>query len=399
MTTYTYVVLDRKGNKIKSTIDANSIAEARKLIALTGKTLISIQEPSVLSKLKRPKKITQKDLAIFCQQMNSMLRAGVTVTDSMGMVASTTSNALLKDAILRAEERVAKGDSMAVAMEQFPDVFPFLLIQMVKAGEESGSLDKTFNRMGVQFEKNQHTKDAIKKATNYPKIVMAITVIAMVVITVFVMPMFVGIFDEMGSDLPFVTKAMLGISDFIKARWYILLIIVVPLVVGFKMFSRSDKGKRTINALKMKIKILKNLEEKTAAANFARLLSTLLSSGMYMAEALEIVANTMENPTYKDALIAIRKDVTNGYPLYDAVDATNAFPLLLMNLIGIGEKTGDLSGMLEKAADYFEEDVDVATQALTGAIQPIMIVVMGSMVGLMMYAVYGPMMSMYSGME
>ena len=398
MNSYSYVVLDRKGNKIKSSIEANSLDEARKLIALSGKTLVSIQEPSPLSKLKRNKKVTQKDLSIFCQQMTSMIRAGVTVTDSMKMVATSTGNGTLKDAILGASARVGKGDSLAEAMENYKHVFPFLLIQMVKAGEQAGSIDKTFERMGIQFEKEQKTKDSIKKATNYPKIVLAITIIAFLVICVGVMPMFVGIFEEMDAELPAITKFMLGVADFVKTKWYFL-ILIVPAFIGIKFFLKSNTGKQVMTKIKMKIGPVRNLEEKTAAANISRLLSTLLASGMYMAEALQIVEGTMENEYYRAAVNSVIKDVKNGYSLYDAFDATNAFPPLLLNLVQIGEKTGEISMMLEKAANYFEEEVDIATQALSSAIQPVMIVVMGGMVACMLYAVYGPMMSMYDGMQ
>lgn len=399
MNTYSYVVLDHKGNKRKGTVDANSIDAARKMIAITGKTLVSIKEPTLLSKLKIKKKVKARDLAIFCQQMSSMLKSGVTVTDAMNMIATSTDNVILKDAILNCSLLVGKGDTLSSAMKRYPAVFPFMLVQMLNAAEASGSIDDTFLRMSVQFDKSQKTHDTIKKALNYPKLVLAIAVIAVVVISVVVIPMFVSIFEEMGTELPAVTKFMLGLSDFFTTKWYILIPIVIVLFFGFKIFVKSQKGKKIINKVKMFIKPVHDLVQKTATANMARLLSTLLGSGMYMAEALTIVENTMEDDLYKKTLSDIKRDVLNGYTLFDAVDATDMFPPLFLNLIAIGEKTGEISEMLEKAADYFEEEVDLATQRLSSAIQPIMIVIIGGIVGLLVYAVYGPMMSMYDGLQ
>jgi len=399
MTTYTYVALDKKGNKRQSTIDANSIDEARQLVALTGKTIIDIKEPSALSKLKIPKKVIPKDLSIFSQQMASMLKAGVTVVDALNMVAMSTSNETLKEALVNVSGVVAKGESLAVAMSEYKDVFPFILVKMIEAGELSGSLDATFDRMGVQFEKSQKTKDTIKKALSYPKLLLGVCFGAVGVVSTVVLPNFVGIFEEMGTDLPLPTKMLMGLSDFVMNYWYLILIAITAIVISWKLFSNSEKGKDTISKVKLKIPAFKNLEEKTATANMARLLCTLLGSGMYMAQALEIVEGTMENVVYREALTSIRKDVLNGVSLSEATEDTGIFPKLFLNLISIGEKTGEISGMLEKSANYFEDEVDLATQQLSGMLQPIMIMIMGGMVGLLVYAIYGPMMGIYDGLE
>ena len=399
MTTYTYVALDKRGNKKQSTIDANSIDEARQLVALTGKTIIEIREPSALSKLKVPKKVIPKDLSIFCQQMTSMLKAGVTVVDALNMVSMSTSNPTLKEALISVSASVAKGDSLATAMSEYKDVFPFILVKMIEAGELSGSIDATFDRMGIQFEKSQKTKDTIKKALNYPKLLLGVCFGAVGVVSTVVLPNFVGIFEEMGTELPLPTKILMGLSDFVMGNWYIILIVLAAVIISWKLFSNSDKGKDMISRVKLKIPAFRNLEEKTATANMARLLCTLLGSGMYMAQALEIVEGTMENVVYKEALGNIRRDVLNGMSLYEATEDTGIFPQLFLNLISIGEKTGEISGMLEKSANYFEDEVDLATQQLSAMLQPAMIMIMGGMVGLLVYAIYGPMMGIYDGLE
>lgn len=399
MQTYTYVALDKKGNKRQSTVDANSIEEARQLVSLTGKTIIEIREPSPLSKLKMPKKVIPKDLSIFCQQMTSMLKAGVTVVDALNMVALSTGNATLKEALINVSASVAKGDSLALGMSEYKNVFPFILVKMVEAGEMSGSIDETFERMGIQFEKSQKTKDTIKKALNYPKLLLGICFAAVMLVSTVVLPNFVGIFEEMGTELPLPTVMLMGLSDFIMAYWYIILIAIASAMIAWKLFSNSDKGKDIISRVKLKIPAFKNLEEKSATATMARLLCTLLGSGMFMAQALEIVEGTMENAVYKEALGDIRRDVLNGMSLYEATEDTGKFPLLFLNLISIGEKTGEISSMLEKSANYFEEEVDLATQQLSAMLQPAMIMIMGGMVGLLVYAIYGPMMGIYDGLE
>ena len=328
MQTYTYVALDKKGNKRQSTVDANSIEEARQLVSLTGKTIIEIREPSPLSKLKMPKKVIPKDLSIFCQQMTSMLKAGVTVVDALNMVALSTGNATLKEALINVSASVAKGDSLALGMSEYKNVFPFILVKMVEAGEMSGSIDETFERMGIQFEKSQKTKDTIKKALNYPKLLLGICFAAVMLVSTVVLPNFVGIFEEMGTELPLPTVMLMGLSDFIMAYWYIILIAIASAMIAWKLFSNSDKGKDIISRVKLKIPAFKNLEEKSATATMARLLCTLLGSGMFMAQALEIVEGTMENAVYKEALGDIRRDVLNGMSLYEATEDTGKFPLL-----------------------------------------------------------------------
>ena len=247
MQTYTYVALDKKGNKRQSTVDANSIEEARQLVSLTGKTIIEIREPSPLSKLKMPKKVIPKDLSIFCQQMTSMLKAGVTVVDALNMVALSTGNATLKEALINVSASVAKGDSLALGMSEYKNVFPFILVKMVEAGEMSGSIDETFERMGIQFEKSQKTKDTIKKALNYPKLLLGICFAAVMLVSTVVLPNFVGIFEEMGTELPLPTVMLMGLSDFIMAYWYIILIAIASAMIAWKLFSNSDKGKEGMN--------------------------------------------------------------------------------------------------------------------------------------------------------
>ena len=279
------------------------------------------------------------------------------------------------------------------------NIFPFILVKMVEAGEMSGSIDETFERMGIQFEKSQKTKDTIKKALNYPKLLLGICFAAVMLVSTVVLPNFVGIFEEMGTELPLPTVMLMGLSDFIMAYWYIILIAIASAMIAWKLFSNSDKGKDIISRVKLKIPAFKNLEEKSATATMARLLCTLLGSGMFMAQALEIVEGTMENAVYKEALGDIRRDVLNGMSLYQATEDTGKFPLLFLNLISIGEKTGEISSMLEKSANYFEEEVDLATQQLSAMLQPAMIMIMGGMVGLLVYAIYGPMMGIYDGLE
>lgn len=399
MNTYTYTILDRKGNKVVDTIDAESLAEARKIIELNGKTLIEIKEASFFSKLKVAKKVTKRDLAIFCQQMSSMLKSGVTITDSMDMVAVSTTNRVLKEAILGASDKVKKGSSLADGMVGYPQAFPFILVKMTESGEASGAMDIIFYRMSVQFEKEYKTHQTVKKATAYPKAVLILSFAALMVICIFVMPMFTPIFEEVGSELPAITQFMLDLSDLIKGYWYFAVIIVTAIVLTGRLFLRSQTGKTTINNIKMKIALIRRLEECSAAATMSRLLSTLLGAGMYMGEALGIVKGTMSNEVYRDAVDDIKLDITNGYSLYDAVESTHLFPLLMLNLINIGEKTGDISVMLEKSANYFEEEVDRVTKSVVDAIQPILIIFLGALVGLMVYAVYSPMMNIYSGLS
>jgi type IV pilus assembly protein PilC len=393
---YQFTLVSPDGKRTKQTFEAKSVDRLKAVVNVNGNLAVDIKEAGSLSKEIEIGKVTNKDLALFCQQVESILKAGVPAVDALEMVANTTKSAKLKKTTISCVEKIRSGSSMSSAFMEYPEVYPLIMCQMVKAGEESGRLDEIYNRLGTQFEKSYKLHNTIKKALAYPKMIIVVVLIALVVVCTVVVPMFVEIFDSLGTDLPITTKMFIALSDLFTKYWWAALIGVVFFVTLWILFSRSDFGKHIIDIVKLKLPLFSNLETKTASANLARTLSTLLESGLDYPKALEIARDTMGNSIYKAGVEQIRLDVSNGYTLTQSLKKTELFPDLLESLLEIGEKTGNVEEMLNNSANYFEDEVETATLQLTSALQPIIIIFMGVFVGMLVYSIYSPMFSMYS---
>lgn len=394
---YQFTLVTPDGKRTKQTLEAKSVDRVKAIVNVNGNLAVDIKESSALNKEIDISKITNKDLALFCQQVYSILKAGVPVINALEMVANTTKSSKLKRITLLCVDKLKSGVTLSGAFSEYPEAFPLIMCQMVKAGEESGKLDEIFNRLALQFEKSYKLKNTIKKALAYPKMIIVVVLIALVVVCTVVVPMFVDIFDQIGVDLPFTTKMFIFLSELFTKYWWAALIGLVFLITSWVLFSRSDFGRHLIDVTKLKIPLFKNLEIKTASANFARTLSTLLESGLDYPKAIEIARDTMSNGVYKTAVEQIRLDVSNGFTLTQSLKKTELFPDLLENLLEIGENTGNVEEMLNNSANYFEDEVETATLQLTSALQPVILIVMGVFVGMLVYSIYSPMFSMYSG--
>lgn len=398
MPNYQYTVLHPDGKKTKQTMSFESERELRNAVQKNGNLVIEIKDTGAWGTeidISKPPKA--KELGVFCTQVHSILQAGVPAIEAFGMVLKTTSNKKLKKALNDVIDEVNSGMFISDALNRHTDVFPVLMIQMIKAGEASGQLTNIFQRLGKQFEKEAQLKNTMKKALAYPKMIVLVVCLALVVVCAYVMPMFADIFKDMGTDLPFTTKIFLGLSDLFTSKWYIMLTIIVTLFIVWKLFANSKQGKRILAAMKLKMPLIKDLTVKTESANFARVFSTLLSSGKDYPSSLEITEHTMGNVFFQEAVSTINEEVKQGKTLTSAMKDVKIFPELLVSMCDIGENTGKVGEMIENAADYFEDETETATVKLTSALQPIIMIFLGIFVGMMVYSIYTPMFSMYQG--
>jgi type IV pilus assembly protein PilC len=281
-------------------------------------------------------------------------------------------------------------------MKMKKEAFPDLLISMVSAGEASGSLETAIDRMAIQFEKDAKIKSMVKKAMMYPMVLLVVAVGVMLLMITYVIPQFEDMFESIGSDLPVYTKAVLWLGDFITSKWWLIIIVIVALVFAFKTYKSTDVGRHQVDRLKLKLPVFGVLATKTACSRFSRTLSTLLKSGMSMMDALDIVADTMENVLFKDALVKVRSGVALGFELSQQLEATGLFPPMVIHMAGIGEETGNMEEMLTNVANYYDEEVEVTTQQVTALMEPIIIVVMAVMVAVLVLCIYGPMAQLYN---
>ena len=400
MPSYKYTAYTKEGKEKKGSIEADDKDAAVKLIKAEGNTPIKIEEEGLMDKDLNfsfgGKKATSRDLSIFCRQFVSISKAGVSIVDALEMLADQTENKELKKAIYDTMTSVQKGETLAVSMKKQGKIFPPLLINMVEAGEASGNLDVAFDRMATQFEKDTRLKSMVKKAMIYPAALSVVIVGVIIIMMAFVVPTFSDMYADMGQKLPMITLAVVGMSNFVVNKWYVLIAVAAVLIIVFKVFKSTEHGTYILADLAIKAPIFGKMTVKSAAATFARTLSTLTAAGISMIEALEITGKTMKNVRFRDELFNAKDKVAQGRPLSEPLKAGGLFPNMIVHMIGIGEETGNLEDMLLTAAGYYEEEVEVTTESISTVVEPMIICVMAGIVGVIIMAVLIPMFGMYS---
>ncbi len=402
MASFGYVAIDATGKEIKGSVEAENAAVVYDKLGAQNLTVIDVSEQSILNKdinIDIGGKPGHRDFSVFCRQFVSMTQAGVTILDALNMLAEQTENKKLAKGIKATQISVEKGETLSDSMEEQKKLFPPLLIHMVRAGESSGSLDIAFERMAIQFEKDAKLEATIKKAMIYPVIVMLVAIGVVVVMLTFVIPNYAEMFADMEMELPGITVMVMNMSDFVINYWYILIAVVIALVAGFKMFYGTPGGKHMVDRLLLVNKLTGPLQQKSAAARFARTLSTMLAAGISMPDALEITAGTLTNVIIKDAVMDAREDIVQGTSLSMPIERSKQFPPMVHHMIRIGEESGDVEGLLTKLADYFEEEVEMATESMMAVMEPLIILVLAGIVGVLIGAVMAPMLAMYQGLD
>lgn len=402
MATWGYVAIDKSGKEIKGSTDAENKEVVTRDLKSQGLIVLEVTEQNALTRdinLDFGGKPTARDLAVFCRQFASITRAGVTIIETLNMLAEQTENQKLQKAVQAVRADVEKGESFAESLAQHPKVFPELLIQMAKAGEASGSLDTAMERMAVQFEKSAKTQALVKKAMIYPVVVALVAVAVVIVMLVFVIPRYMDMFAELGTELPWITRMVVAMSNFIQNFWFIIIPVIIAAVFALKAWAKTSSGKHVLGKLQLKIPAVKNLVVKSAASQMARTLSTLLAAGVPLVEAVDIVADTMTNIWFKEALKEAVQQIIIGVPLSQPLQTCGLFPPMVYHMIHIGEEVGSTEEMLNKLADYYEEEVEMAVQSLMAAMEPMIIIVLACVVGVLIGACMAPMVSMYTALD
>ena len=399
---FTYVAVDKRGKEKRGNVEADNRERVVEILKNDGLIPVSVKEQGVLNKeidFSIGKKVKPRDLSVFCRQFVSITQAGVPMKEALQMLSEQTENKWLKRAISEVLLSVEKGNTLADSMRGQADIFPPMLINMVEAGENSGSLEMAFERMAVQFEKEAKLKATIKKATIYPIILIIAAIGVVAVMMLFVIPIFIDMFADLDVEMPAITMWVMNTSKWVTANWYIILAVIVAVVVAYKIIYKTEQGRFMIDQVKMKMPLFGKLTVKTACAQFARTMSTLLSSGISTIDALETVSKIVNNIHYTNALMKAREEVMKGIPLSEPLTASKIFPPMVCHMTGIGEETGNIEDMLEKLADYYDEEVEMTTQSVLAAMEPLIIVFMALVVGTLVIAVISPIGAMYNGLD
>ena len=402
MAAFSYVAVDASGKQKKGTIEAVNETAARNSLKSEGLMPVSVSESNMLNKeisFSLGKKVKAKDLSVFCKQFESILHAGVTVIQSLQMITDQVENKHLKKALQDTKTLVEKGETLADAMRAQEGIFPDILLNMVEAGEASGSLETSFGRMAEQFEKDNKTTSMIRSALIYPIVLLVVVIGVVALMMMYVLPQFKETLEGAGSSLPGITVLVMNMSDLMIQYWWILLIIIVGIVVAIRIFIKTETGAIVCGRVLLKVPLVKDLTVKSAAARLARTMSTLMASGIPLVNAVEIVTKIMSNRIIQKVLEEAKVDIERGTPLSEPLEASGVFPPLLYNMAAIGEETGNIEEMLEHAADFYEQEVEEVTKALTTVLEPLMIILLAVVVVTIMLAIMMPMMSMYSAAE
>lgn len=402
MASYSYIAVNTDGKQKKGKMEAPNEDRVYHSLKADGLIPVSIKELGFLSKdiqINFGNPVKPRDLSIFARQFNSIIRAGVPIVKAMQMLVDQTENKTLKKAVLETQILVERGEKLSDAMRNQGKIFPPIMINMMEAGEASGNLEVALERSSLQFEKEAKLKAMIGKAMVYPMMLGGVSLGVVIIMLAFVIPKFMTMFSDMDMKMPVITMTIMNMSNFVVNKWYVLVIVALLLILAVTAFRNSYRGQIFFAKASLKIPIFGKLNTKTASARFARTLSTLLASGIPMLEAIDITARTMDNIVIKKMLMEAKEEVARGVSLSTPLLASRIFPPMIYHMTKIGEETGNIEGMLTTIADYYDEEVEVATSSLAAAMDPIIIIVLSLIVGTLVIAMLQPMFSMYDQLD
>ena len=330
----------------------------------------------------------------MCRQFSTMIDAGVNLVRCLGVLAEQASNPRLKAVLNDIRAEVESGQTLSRAMEKYPNIFNRLFVGLVNAGEVGGALEESLQRLSQFLEKDVELRRKVKSAMTYPTIIMVFAAGVVLGLMTFVLPKFMVLFDDLGiTELPLPTAILKIASEFMVHSWYWALLMLVVFIVALRTFGRTKVGRRVIDRLKLKAPVFGNLNHKVCLARFSRTLSTLLSSGVGILQALETVAGTVSNDIISDAILEARARIREGDRIGEPLAKSKLFPPMVVQMVSIGEESGALDAMLGKIADFYEDEVDAALASLTSAIEPVMIIGLGGVVGFIVIALFLPLIS------
>lgn len=403
MAVFEYKARTRRGEVLQDKVEGNDTASVVSGLRQQGLLVIDVKEQSVGQKdiLEPFKRVTADDVVIFTRQFATMINAGLPIVRSLNILSEQAANKKFEDVIVDVREDVEAGLSLSDALEKHPKVFNRLYVEMVRAGEVGGILDGVLLRIADQLEGDQELRRKVKSAMTYPTVVLIMAILAAAVMLIFIVPIFAQMFEDLGGTLPLPTRIAMGLSDILTGIGGLL---VGALLIGgaffFLRWKSTEQGRKVWDPIVLKIPAkIGDVVQKVALARFARTLGTLSSAGVPILQALEITANSSGNYVIENALLKSRDSIRQGIPIYTPLEDEPVFPPMVTRMIAVGEETGDLDGMLSKIGDFYESEVDATVKSLTSIIEPLMIVVVGGIVGGIIVAMYLPMFQIFELIE
>ena len=379
---------------VSEVITADDQNELNSILRERGYRVIKIEEvnkKSVWNMDIGPSHMQKKSVTLFCRQMATMLTSGIPMAKCFDIVGSQSDDKIMKQRMTDLTNDVMAGSTLSAAMEKYPDDFPGMLTEMIKVGEVTGDLDGVLNRMADQYEKSEKINQKVKGALTYPIVVMIVAIVACIFMIIKVVPGFQDVFASLDSELPALTQALLDMSDFLTTKWYVVILVAPVIVILLIRVFKIPQVRSFFDKLKLSLSLIRQPMLKLTASRFARTLHTLISSGVPIVQALEYTKKSVANLYVEEEIDKIALGIRQGKSLSGQMADSPVFPSLLVSMLSVGENSGDLEGMLSKSADYFDDETAATIEQLTTILEPVMIVVVGLMVGVMVIALYAPM--------
>ncbi len=397
MPVYQWQGKNRKNEVQKGEMDAPSVDVVRNNLARLriNPTKIKKKPKDLFENISflQPK-VTERDIILFARQFSTMIDAGLPIIQCIDIQQQQQKNPTFKKMLKNIKESVESGTTLADALKKYPDTFDDLFVNMIAAGEAGGILDTILRRLAAYMEKASKLKKKVKGAMTYPIIVLIVAVLVVAIILVFVIPVFQEMFSEMGGQLPAPTLMVIAISNFVKSKILYIMVAVAIFIFAFRHFYKTEKGRAVVDDVLLKLPVFGLLLRKVAVARFTRTMGTMLSSGVAILEALDIVAKTAGNKTIEKAVYNVRSGISEGRTMADPLSESDVFPSMVCQMIAVGESTGALDAMLEKIAEFYDEEVDQAVENLTSMIEPFMMVFLGATIGGLVVSMYLPIFKM-----
>lgn len=396
MPEFIYEGKTRSGKAVKGEMAADSRDDLFKQLRTKGILVSTVKRKGKGISLKFGSGVTTEDVTNFARQFSAMISAGLPLIQCLNILSEQSENQNFKKVLIAVTNSVESGNSLADSLGKHPDVFPDLFVNMIAAGEVGGILDTILLRLATFLEKAQGLKRKIKGAMMYPMVIGIVAIFAVAAMLIFVIPVFAKMFADFGAELPAPTQVVVNMSNFLKTPAKILPVLagIVLAAVGFVRYRKTPKGKYNVDKMLLKVPVFGNLTRKSSVAQFSRTLGTLLSSGVSILEALEITAKTSNNMVVRGALMSMIGAISEGKTITEPMKATGVFPPMVIQMVAVGEESGGLDQMLSKIADFYDEEVNAAVEALTSVLEPIIIVFLATVVGGTVIAMYMPMFSM-----
>lgn len=398
MAKFKYEARNKEGAVLKGITEAKTKQDAINSLVSKGLIVVEINEGEGFNFQKLNEinigGVPMKDKTIFMRQLSTMISAGLPLTQALDILEKQTENPRFQKVVASVKADVSGGVSLSKAFQKYDDSFDAITISLLQAGEESGHLEEILQRVATEMEERKKLGEKIRSAFTYPIIISVVVVAVVILLVTVLVPAMEEIYNEFDSDLPWVTQLLVDISNAATTYWWAFLLGFGLLAVAVKMYLDTEDGKKNFNKILLKIPIFGLLTTKIQVTQFSRVLALLLKSGLSIIDSLELTANSLGNLEFRDAVLAAKKDVESGVPLAAPLARSEVFPLMISQMVAVGEESGEIDMVLDKMAEYYNSEVEVMTTNLTTLLEPIILIVMGVVIGFVAFAVYMPMFSL-----